>query len=111
LFCICAGAPSGARVYRDEGLTRARAAPISRGDASREGSHFQMTDTDKIVAAILAAAQSIKEGGDVNEAHLVDSYKKMLFEISLRENAEAGGLARALEESARLKKSSNAPRS
>jgi hypothetical protein len=68
-----------------------------------------MTDTDKIVAAILAAAYSIKEGGAVNEAHLVDSYKRMLFEISIRENAEAGGLSRALEESARRKKPSNAP--
>ena len=68
-----------------------------------------MTDTDKIVAAILAAAHSIKDGGAVNEAHFVDSYKKMLHEIGIRENAEAGGLARALEESARRKKSSNAP--
>jgi hypothetical protein len=68
-----------------------------------------MTDTDKIVAAILAAAHSIKDGGAVNEAHLVDSYKKMLLEIGIRENAQAGGLARVLEESAQRKKSSNTP--
>jgi hypothetical protein len=78
---------------------------------SREGSHFQMTDTNKIVAAILAAAHSIKDRGAVNEAHFVDSYKKMLLEISIRENAVAGGLARALEESAQHKKSSNTPSS
>ena len=68
-----------------------------------------MTDTDKIVAAILAAAHSIKDGGAVNEAHFVDCYKKMLLEIGIRENAEAGGLARALEESARFKKNSSTP--
>jgi hypothetical protein len=69
-----------------------------------------MTDTNKIVAAILAAAHSIKDGGAMNAAHFVDSYINMLHEISIREKAESGGLARALEESARRKKNPNASR-
>jgi len=62
-----------------------------------------MYDTDKIVAAILAAALGVKNDGAANAARFVQAYEEVLSEMKAREKAKATAYADALEEKSEQK--------
>jgi hypothetical protein len=59
-----------------------------------------MDDTDKIVAAILAAAYAAKNIGAVNAVQFVRVYEEVSEEMKKREKQKPTGLADAVEPTA-----------
>jgi hypothetical protein len=68
-----------------------------------------MNDTNKIVAAILAAAATARNPAHLNTPDYVQAYENMLEEIAKRENRDSGFGNRLEAAMERHKKASEAP--
>jgi hypothetical protein len=67
-----------------------------------------MSDTNKIVAAILAASYTAKDSANVEPTDYVRAYQEMLAEQESVDKSAKSNLAAALESKAQLKRSKRA---
>ena len=63
-----------------------------------------MSDTNKIVAAILAASYTAKDSANVDPTDYVRAYQEMLAELESVDKSTKSNLAGALESKAQLKR-------
>ena len=64
-----------------------------------------MSDTNKIVAAILAASYTAKDSANVDPTDYVRAYQEMLAELESVDKSTKSNLAAAAESRAQLKRS------
>ena len=64
-----------------------------------------MSDTNKIVAAILAASYTAKDSANVDPTDYVRAYQEMLAELESVDKSTKSKLAGALESKVQLKRS------
>ena len=64
-----------------------------------------MSDTNKIVAAILAASYTAKDSANVDPTDYVRAYQEMLAELESVDKSTKSDLAGALDSKAQLKRS------
>jgi hypothetical protein len=64
-----------------------------------------MSDTNKIVAAILATSYTAKDSANVDPTDYVRAYQEMLAELESVDKSTRSKLAGALESKAQLKRS------
>jgi len=64
-----------------------------------------MSDTNKIVAAILAASYTAKDSANVDPTDYVRAYQEMLAELESVDKSTKSKLADALERKVQLKRS------
>ena len=64
-----------------------------------------MSDTNKIVAAILAASYTAKDSANVDPTDYVRAYQEMLAELESVDKSTKSNLAAAIESKAQLKRS------
>jgi IS1 family transposase len=64
-----------------------------------------MSDTNKIVAAILAASYTAKDSANVDPTDYVRAYQEMLAELESVDKSTKSNLAAAAESKAQLKRS------